>query len=1690
MTIVTKLELQGFKSFAKKTELLLGNNFNCVLGANGSGKSARGDTEVLLSTGEIKTIAELVNTALKKAKHTQKLDDGIYTTENSKKLSVLGLENFKVVEKPISAFMKRDGEPHLYEIKTYSGKKAVTTGCHPVMIYKEGKVKSEVVKKLKKNQLIATPRTLKLTPKTLNVEGYRINASLARLLGYLIGDGYVRQDRIEIINADQEIITDFKFLLKEIFNTKPKYEKKTGNATRIICWDKKVTKLLYRLFRPKNNPPSITSLYKAIPMEFMVSDDNVARSLLAALFDCDGTVSRSLPFMEFTNKNEKLIGQMQLLLLRFGIISIKKEKYKAATNTKNKTKRKYFNLIVYGKDNLGLMYDNISLKCQHKRERLAIWAKRDVKSNPNLDILPKEVNKLVRQCKESLLIGYKPLKKMYPKLSAYLGNRCNPSRQGINEILQLFNEKLELLRYSRKNLKLEQKALIRILNQIRIPGAVASRAIGLKRNMVRDFWEKELFNARPRNLKKFYEFMKLELDYRIKDAELIMKKLAAIANSDIYWDRITQIKKVKGEEYVYDLTIPNCHNFIGNGIFVHNSNIVDAISFVLGKISAKGMRAEKSANLIYNGGKKGSPAKFAEVSISFDNSKKEFPIGGKEVKITRTVKQNGQSTYRINREVRTRQQVIDILRKAKIDPDGHNIILQGDIVHFTEMKTEERREIVEEIAGISVFEEKKAKAMSELNKVQDKLNEANIILTERDKTMRELKTDRDQALQYKDIESMIKRSKATRLNFMIRQKDEVVKDHELRLNKAQEEIDAQQKKIDESRKKIEECNKQIADIKQQLDEKGDEKQKEISNEIDELKTSIVKTSSRIDVVKGELRKIAENSKQLSEGIKDAEQQIARLTAEKQGFETESSEMIKKIEVAENRIAAIKGKFGVSGIGELSQKIDEIDSIIERKQKHLEEAKEKLSSLLLRKGQVELKLKEHDSELRKLEDLKKEDREKLERLKLLKKEFGEVAKKLSFALNEDSMYAAQLGEKREKLDELNEELTKLKAKEMSMKVFSAQHKAIDFILSSKISGVLGTVAQLGKVGSKYSQALEVAAGSRIMGIVVSTDAVAANCISLLKEKKLGVVTFLPINKMKERVIDQQSKEVSNIPGTHGFALGLVRFDSRLKNVFSYVFGPTVVVDDVATARKIGIGRARMVTLDGDLIEASGAMVGGYRYKSSFKFKEEGMESSIEGYGGQAAKLCAVISDLETKRKANEEGIMRLRERKAVLESQITELQEKCGIVKGVEDAMAGRKDALAEAATVESEKKGCEDDIQALKSELASTMEERSEMKSVISNMSSVKVATELEKEEGARQKLIEKKHALDSDIKLCQQKMELINTEGSKIKEKLLAMGKEQDGFSKELSEINAKFKLETQELKAKGQQQRSFYKEYQSLYSKRENLKDSIVKSENVMIRFEEKIRAVEQRANDIKVRRAELLGELEGLKKEFEEYEGVSLRKGLKIEDLNAEIRNHEQKMKSMGSINLRALDIYEKAKAEYDNLLEKFERLKVEKESVLGMMYEIESNKKDVFMKSYRNLNKFFKEIFLTLSTKGEATLVLENEEDPFEAGVGIAVRIAQNKYLDIKSLSGGEKTMAALAFIFAIQEFEPAHFYLLDEVDAALDKRNSELLSKLVNKYAVRAQYLVISHNDAVITEADTIYGVSMQDGISKVVCLKI
>jgi len=904
------------------------------------------------------------------------------------------------------------------------------------------------------------------------------------------------------------------------------------------------------------------------------------------------------------------------------------------------------------------------------------------------------------------------------------------------------------------------------------------------------------------------------------------------------------------------------------------SNVMDALCFVLGKISAKGMRAEKSVNLLYNGGKNKNSATTAEVSIHFDNSEKEFPIDTKEVKISRIVKKTGQSDYRINNKKRTRQQIIDLLANSNIDPNGHNIILQGDIVHFATMKPLERRLTIEEIAGISVFEDKKNKSLLELGKVDEKLKEAGILLTEREAHLRELKKERDQAKRYLELKNKIKDNKATFLNLQIKEK-EIKKNSLIKSTKEQEsKLNILNNKISTIRNHIEKNKKEITEINLILDEKGEKEQLNLRKGITNIKTDLVQAKNRIDILQKEIIKIQERKKQLQENISKNNEKIEELFKKRGSFDTQKITLERQISKLKETTPAI----------DFTSKINEL-SILKSKS--------------------------------------------------------------------------------------SETFTNPSIKRIS-----------------SMEGVFGAISELGQVNEKYSLALEVCAGARMRSIVVRDDLCAGKCIKTLKEDKLGIVTFLPLNKIKSRQPNPLINSLKKLSGVHGLAINLIKHNKKYYNAFSNIFGSTLIVENIQTARKIGIGRVRMVTLEGDLLETSGAMIGGYRRGTKVGFKQKNEDEKI----------------LELEREIEQLG-------------------------KGTSSTEEARRDI----------------------------------------NVQIIELTHEIS--------------GLDKEVNM-------FSTENERINQILKNQDKENQEFEEELTQLKFSIKNESGNLVSTEKREKEFYEKLKVLTRNRNKLIENIDKKEKILEVENERTKKTEHKINEISIYKAKEIAELEALQKEFEEYKDGKIRKNVNKIDLRREISDFERLVTNLGNINMRALEIYEELVGEHKILVDKAEKIRTEKIDVLTMIEEIENKKTEIFMKTFTTLDNKFKEIFNSLSAKGNASLVLENKEKPLEGGVDIAVHITGKKYLDLRSLSGGEKSLVTLAFIFSIQEHNPASFYVLDEVDAALDKHNAEKLAKLFRQYSKKAQYIIISHNDSIITEGDRLFGISMQEGVSKITSLKL
>tara|TARA_Y100000310_G_scaffold281663_1_gene302275 strand:+ start:1464 stop:4319 length:2856 start_codon:yes stop_codon:yes gene_type:complete len=913
------------------------------------------------------------------------------------------------------------------------------------------------------------------------------------------------------------------------------------------------------------------------------------------------------------------------------------------------------------------------------------------------------------------------------------------------------------------------------------------------------------------------------------------------------------------------------------------SNISDALCFVLGRLSIKSIRAAKAKNLIFQGTKSVSPSKEAMVEIVFDNSDESFSLDTNEVSIKRIVRKNGQSIYKINNQTKTRQEVLFLLAQVDIDSNGFNIILQGEINNFVRMRSEERRKVIEEVSGISVYELRKEKSLKELSKTGDRLKEVETILRERTSYLNNLEKQRQQALRYKKLEIDVKRYKASIIHFDLTKK----KKEEERIN------------IEISKK-----NKEIEKIKKLMDS---------------LKTNIENYELKINSINSLI--------QTSTGLEQEKlnQEIANLRAELAGMNV-------KIENYENKISEIS-----------SQKKEIQDSINE----HENSTKKLRKEPVLERKQKDIELKK--KELENLEEQRKKFYMFKSELKSIKNLIDDKNSTLKNYLNESDFLLKQIEQISSELFDQDSDEKKLNLLRASIK---ERKQFVEELNKKQI--------KLEKIS--YTNSYEIEKQEKLKNKISKID-VCPVCKSKVTEKHAKIV-----NDGAEEEIKSLKKEITN---SNNELTEIKNKKDKLNNEIEEI-------------------NQEILERESDLMKLSNI---------------NGKKDQIRILQDKIDKLKKEFSDLEKTRKRIEKN-----------------LHENLNIEQKYETARF---------------------DFQEIS---------------------------------------LRSKENVDSEIFFKQKELE-------RLKISLKQFQREEEDLNEDL-EINRK-ELETKEeiLEEKKQEEEKLTKKFRKLISEREEFQKKIRDCESQIYKNQNLNHNIEQEVNQFNIDNARVKAEIQNFETDMLEFSNIEIIKTNR-DSLVQKFERTKEIISNIGSVNLLALEEYDSVKKEYDSIKEKVEIIEKEKNDILKIIHEIDVKKKKTFLQTLNSLNEIFSRNFSSLSAKGSVSLELENRKDPFEGGINIIIKTGHGKYFDAASLSGGEQVLVALSLIFAIQELNPYSFYIFDEIDAALDKKNSERLAGLLKKYIQKGQYIIITHNDEIISNASNLYGVSMHEGVSKIVSLKV
>ena len=1138
------------------------------------------------------------------------------------------------------------------------------------------------------------------------------------------------------------------------------------------------------------------------------------------------------------------------------------------------------------------------------------------------------------------------------------------------------------------------------------------------------------------------------------------------------------------------------------------SNIADAILFVLGPKSSRVIRAGKLTDLIFNGGKEKKPASECKVSLVFDNSDRLIPIDSDKIKLTRVVRISDNvdgyySYFYVNDKRSSLGEFDNLLANARISADGYNFVQQGDITRIVQMSNLERRRILDDISGITKFDEEIQSAEKERLAADDNIQRLSIILDEIKKQMKQLDSDREGALKYKDLHDRLLSAQAC---MAVKGKASV----EREIASISEQIDSYTKEKEKSETKKEELLEELQGVSDELTaveteitERGGEEAKDIKDKIDSLRIEIARAKDAAQNADEMSVSLKDVKKAQAEDLKMVEKDLQAIQEKLEPLKKEHEQKSKLLAGKRDKLTEHQDEISKSDseLNTLQKEALELSAEVTTKQEKLhalnleqDRLNEKISRLKIDIANQEETKKTYDFELKDAEwsikELKNETKSSSQGIKRLQEDYQSKR-------NKERKLIEQSQELENAVKSLTREYNQLKAEAMAIDaVKKGQNTAVSTVLEARdkgsIKGIHGTLAELAEVDSDYETAMNIAAGQRMHAIVVDTDEVAAQCIDQLKRSKAGRATFLPLNKM----IDgrPRGKAILAAKSSLGFAIDLVKFDEKYRSAFWFVFGDTVVVKTLDEARKL-MGGVRLVTLEGELAEASGAMVGGTLEKNLMKFGAPS-ESRIEK---KAAELRTAVEESE-----------RVQAELAQLKLELADLEGKIRDTNTKDSGESAKIGSLgAKQKEFEQRLTSIVAELEAKNKDLAETLDLFEKTKEDTSRFTQDIEKTKKKKEAKDKKLLEITPHELSQALKKLESEiLDLSNTVANlnseiqtltKQIELVEARKKElEDGVAstdQKIAEQKVKSKKSTEkqvqqetELKALLKMERSMGDKLNTLRTKRDNLYKKKTDTDASI----EKIATKVQTSCDFVLSLQSKIGDAQKRLQEAEavlaQYAQVKLPDEIPSqEDLRSTVSECEKLISTLGAVNLKAIDDYEDRKQRFDGLKEEISQLEKQKTNLFKLVAELNDKKKLGFSKIFVAINENFKKIFVELSGGGEAELLLENEQEPLAGGLIIKARPKDKKAVRLEALSGGEKSLTALSFIFAIQAFEPSPFYMLDEIDMYLDGINAENVAKAIKRSAQNAQSIQISLRKITLKEADHLVGVTMQrEGISEVV----
>jgi chromosome segregation protein len=1143
------------------------------------------------------------------------------------------------------------------------------------------------------------------------------------------------------------------------------------------------------------------------------------------------------------------------------------------------------------------------------------------------------------------------------------------------------------------------------------------------------------------------------------------------------------------------------------------SNILDALLFCLGLSSSKGMRADRLPDLVNNTQTgKGRSTVEASVTVTFDLGNEDFSrkvpeSQSEEVEeenpksqdwsVTRRLRVTHQGTYTsnyyINGEACTLTDLHEQLNELRIYPEGYNVVLQGDVTSIISMNARERREIIDELAGVASFDRKINQAKSTLDEVKDKEDSCRIVQTELTSQRDRLSQDRAKAEKYQKL----------RTEFLEKQSWEAVLSWRS-LQLSQERLANQIQSGDRTSTEI---STQLTTLASQIAQK--------TVELDELnrlvkalgEEEVLAVQSNLATQEAERKQLQRQQSELEaafeETAKRLEQQIQEIQQYRVSLEEQSQQQIVETRyIASLQQERDEARQCLEGSREAAAEIASASEAWVQQQTALNRQIETLLQTLEPQRTEQAQLRERNNQL---QELIQEQTLLVERDEPLLAEKQVECTRLETEFNASSEPIQILAQTLTATDQelqLQQEtqkrlLSEQREKQRSLDKLEAQvaaqqevqgTQASKVILQSGMPGLCGLVVQLGKVDSRYQLALEICAGGRLGHIVVEDDSIAAAGIELLKQKRAGRATFLPLNKIHaSKYIQDATLRYAN--GFVDYAVNLVECDRRYRDIFNYVFGNTVVFDSIEQARK-QLGLYRIVTLQGELLETSGAMTGGSNTQRSalrFGTVEAGESDEVIGLKSRLNEIERVlercgeaINTLSARSKTLSIEVTEARQGKREQQLQLEQLQKEIKTLtiqlEGTRSQLSQNSEKLITAQTrldvLDRELPGQENQLQQLRLSLSEleasqTPSEWQEIQAriKIQEQELQQRETALREAEQRLKNLENQQQRLHEKIQEGEQRISEFQTQQTSCRDAIFRVSTQMTAIGTQIAETRVKLSELEANLGEEKQKRDRTEQELRSALLRQQQLQWELEKLQETQQTRREELAAVREQLQTVA---AELPSPLPEVPDKVD------------LEELQKELRSLAKRLQGMEPVNMLALEEYERTSQRLNELTEKLQTLEGERTELLFRIENFTTLRQRAFKEAFDAVNENFQSIFATLS-EGDGYLQLENPEDPFSSGLNLVAHPKGKPVQRLASMSGGEKSLTALSFIFALQRYRPSPFYAFDEVDMFLDGANVERLAKMIKQEAQQAQFIVVSLRRPMIESAERTIGVTQARG---------